>query len=145
MKKQLILISVMTIACFAFTIGEKAKSINTQPPVQSSDKGVGPIKDLKLDPVDPKLAKDGKALFNSKCIQCHNLDQKIIGPALRNVTKDRTPEYIMNMILNPTKMEKEDALTKELHKKYVKTPMTDQGFTQAQARSILEYFRSVAR
>jgi mono/diheme cytochrome c family protein len=112
------------------------------PQNQSQDKGIGPVKELKLGPVDKKLAAQGQQLFSAKCVACHSLDQKIIGPPLRNVTKTRTPEYIMNMILNPANMEKGDPVTKELHKKYIATPMTDQGLTQDQARSILEYLRS---
>jgi hypothetical protein len=51
----------------------------------------------------------------------------------------------MNMILNPINMEKDDPVTKELHKKYIATPMTDQKFTKDQARSLLEYLRTVAK
>ena len=109
---------------------------------QTQDKGIGPVKELKLGPVDKKLAGAGQQIFSAKCVACHSLDQQIIGPPLRNVTKRRAPEYIMNMILNPATMEKEDPVTKDLHKKYIATPMTDQGFTQDQARSLLEYLRS---
>lgn len=112
------------------------------PSVQTQDKGVGPVKDLKLGPVDKKLASEGQQLFSAKCVACHSLDQQIIGPPLRNVTKRRTAEYVMNMILNPTNMEKQDPVARDLHKKYIATPMTDQGFTQEQARSLLEYLRS---
>ena len=172
MKKQLISIlsiSVSSMALFGFvTIHEKKagvehkneiNSISTvhlagastlttyqQPtPAQTKDKGVGPIKELKLEPINQKLANDGKAIFAAKCSVCHSLDQKIIGPPLRKVTMRRSPEYIMNMILNPTNMEKEDPIVKELHKNYIATPMTDQSFTQAQARVLLEYLRSVAK
>jgi mono/diheme cytochrome c family protein len=116
-----------------------------KPQDQKQDKGVGPVKELKLGPVDNKLVAQGQQLFSAKCVACHSLDQKIIGPPLRNVTKTRTPEYIMNMILNPARMEKEDPVTKELHKKYLATPMTDQSFTQDQARSLLDYLRSAEK
>lgn len=109
---------------------------------QTQDKGIGPVKELKLGAVDKKLASQGQQLFSAKCVACHSLDQQIIGPPLRNVTKKRTPEFIMNMILNPTTMEKEDLVIKDLHKKYIATPMANQGFTQDEARSLLEYLRS---
>lgn len=112
---------------------------------QTQDKGVGPVKDLKLGPVDKKLASEGQQLFSTKCVACHSLDQQIIGPPLRNVTKRRTPEYVMNMILNPANMEKDDPVTRDVHKKYLATPMTDQGFTQDQAKSLLEYLRSAEK
>ena len=112
---------------------------------QSSDKGVGPVKEIKLEPINQKLANEGKSIFNSKCVVCHSLDQKVVGPPLRSVTQRRTPEYIMNMLLNPQNMEINDPITKDLHKKYLMIPMTDQQFTQAQARSVLEYLRTVVK
>lgn len=123
------------------SVGIVFSSFNN-PDFQTQDKGIGPVKELKLGPVDKKLAGQGQQIFSSKCVACHSLDQQIIGPALRNVTKRRTPEFIMNMILNPTNMEKDDPVTKDLHKKYIATPMTNQGFTQDEARSLLEYLRS---
>ncbi len=138
MRKQLIpLLFIMVIGsvflCFK------------QPASASKDKGIGPVKELKLEPLNQKLANDGKVIFNAKCTVCHSLDQKIVGPPLRNVTKTRAPEYIMNMILNPTVMEQQDPVVKEMHKSYIATPMTNQGFNQDQARALLEYLRSVAK
>ena len=147
-KKQLTaILAIMFIGLFflAFTkrsednLGMIAKN---QPP---GDKGIGPIKELKLGQIDQKMANDGKAIFTAKCMVCHTLDQKIIGPPLRNVTKTRSPEFIMNMILNPVNMEKDDPIAKEQHKKYIATPMLDQKFTEAQARALLEYLRTVTK
>ncbi len=122
-------------------VAVKKKPTITQP----KDKGVGPVKELKLEPINHQLANVGKGVFTAKCMVCHTLDQQLIGPPLRNVTKRRSPEFVMNMILNPTNMEKTDPIVKELHKKYIATPMTDQGFTESQARSLLEYLRTVEK
>ncbi|MBN2978494.1 c-type cytochrome [Pseudomonas lactucae] len=36
--------------------------------------------------LQPALARDGLALFNSKpCAACHTLDSKLVGPALKDV------------------------------------------------------------
>ena len=36
--------------------------------------------------LQPALAQDGAALFNSKpCVGCHTLDSKLVGPALKDV------------------------------------------------------------
>jgi hypothetical protein len=58
------------------------------------------------------------------------------------VTKRRAPEWIMNMILNPDKMTKENAAAKELLATYM-TQMTNQNIAEPEARKILEYFRSI--
>ena len=80
-----------------------------------------------------------------QCIVCHDLDQKKIGPALRNVTKQRAPEFIMNLLLNSAQMQKEDPIIKALLKEYNNLPMPDPALNQAKARSVLEYMRSVAK
>ena len=106
-----------------------------------NNNGIGPIKSVKLGPIDPKLANAGKNIFNTKCIACHDLDQKKIGPPLRNITKKNTPEYIMNYLLNTTEMQKKDPLLEKLVDEY-KILMPDQQLTQNDARAMLEYFRS---
>ena len=111
---------------------------------QNKDKGVGPIKNIELGPIDMKIASKGKVLFNSKCLLCHDLDQKKIGPALRDITKIRTPEFIMNLLLNTLQMQQEDPIIKDLIVTY-KVPMTPPDFSKDQVKSVLEYLRSVAK
>lgn len=103
------------------------------------------ITTVQLGPINPAMVNVGKSLFNSKCLLCHTLDQNKIGPALRNVTKERAPEYIMNVLLNTAKMQKTDPVYKGLLVKFKNVPMPDPKFSEAQARSVLEYLRSVAK
>ena len=115
--------------------------------VLNRDKGIGPFRDknIEIGAINQKWVSEGKGIFTSKCVLCHELDQKKIGPPLRNIFKDRTPEYIMNMVVNPTKMQKEDPNVKDLIKKYNNVLMTELGISNDQARSVLEYLRSVVR
>jgi mono/diheme cytochrome c family protein len=112
---------------------------------QNKGIGIGPIKKLKLGPVDQKLADEGKIIFNDKCTACHNLDVEIQAPALRAVTKELRPEYIMNYLLNTEEMQKKDPKVKELIKKYNGEAMPDLQLKEQEARALLEYFRSVAK
>ena len=74
---------------------------------------------------------------------CHKLDDKrVVGPGWKDVTKRRKPEWIMNMILNPEKMTKENIEAQKLMAQYL-TQMTFQNVTEQEARGVLEYFRSV--
>ncbi len=107
--------------------------------------GIGPIKELKLGAIDEKLVKEGKNIFNSKCMACHRLDTKLVGPPLRNITKQQSPVYIMNYLLNTTEMQKKEPQLKKLIKEYNGVVMPDQGLNKKQARSALEYLRSVAK
>jgi len=103
------------------------------------------ITKVEMGPINPQMVKAGNGLFTSKCVMCHDLDQKKVGPSLRNVTKERKPDYIMNVIYNTAKMQKNDPIFKGLLVKFKNVPMPDPNLTQAQSRSILEYLRSVAK
>lgn len=107
---------------------------------QPSDKGIGPISKVTLSALDESLANTGKSVFENKCTACHKIDARHVGPALAGITKRRKPEWIMNMILNPTEMTQKDPVAKELLATYM-SPMTNQNLTQDEARSILEFFR----
>ena len=112
---------------------------------QDKDRGIGPIKSVELGPLNNKMIGEGKVIFNNQCIVCHELDQKKLGPPLKNVTKERTPEYIMNLLLNAAQMQKDDPKVKALLKEYNNLPMPDPALSQSKARSVLEYLRSLAK
>lgn len=106
------------------------------------ENGIGPVKDkLNLGAVDAAKSAEGKKLFEAKCAQCHKLDERYTGPALRNVTKLRTPEYVINMIMNPEGMVKKHPEAKKLFALHA-TQMTFQNVAQDDAMKILDYFRS---
>ncbi|MCL5028084.1 MAG: cytochrome c [Bacteroidetes bacterium] len=124
--------------------------VQNTPPAPTSkyefpnDMGVGPVKEVTLGPIDKKLAAAGAKIFNSKCIACHQLDTRLVGPPLRNITKKNTPEFIMNYLLNTTEMQKKDPLLIKLVNEY-KIIMPDQQLSKDDARGVLEYFRSTEK
>ncbi|HIA36939.1 MAG TPA: cytochrome c [Flavobacteriales bacterium] len=105
--------------------------------------GIGPIKSIVLGEIDMDLVEKGKKFYNETCTACHKIDVKIIGPPQAGILKRRTPEWVMNLILNPAEMLKKDPTARKLLKEYNNVQMTDQGVTQEEARSILEYFRTI--
>jgi len=106
------------------------------------DKGIGPISSITLGEIDETLAAEGKGVFKSKCSACHKMSKRFVGPGLAGVTDRRTPEWIMNMILNPEEMVEKNPIAKQLLAEYL-SPMANQSLTEAEARAILEYFRTV--
>lgn len=106
--------------------------------------GVGPITStIELGELDQALADKGKEIFEGKCTACHKTDSKFIGPAPKGILDRRTPEWVMNMILNPDGMVKEDPTAKALLIEYNGSPMANQNLTKDEARSVLEYFRTL--
>lgn len=120
---------------------EEQKAVVVEETDPMKDKGVGPITSITLGEIDQKMADEGKAVFLAKCSACHKISKRVVGPALVGVTTRRSPEWIMNMILNPEKMVAENPIAKKLLAEYV-APMANQNLTEAEARLILEYFRT---
>lgn len=107
------------------------------------NKGIGPVTSVALGEVDQALADAGKAIFEANCTACHKADKKFIGPAPKDILTRRSPEWVMNMILNPEEMVQKDPIAKQLLVEANGAPMANQNLTEEQARQVLEYFRTL--
>lgn len=105
------------------------------------NKGIGPVAHLEMKNIDVDLAKRGEGLYRARCISCHKLDQKYIGPALKGIGSRRSPEWIMNMMLNPLEMTQKDSIAKKLLSVY-STQMNIPDLNRDDALAILEYLRN---
>jgi len=112
--------------------------------VDLTNKGVGPIKSVTLAAeVDQKMAAHGADVFKKMCTACHRPNKKFIGPPPTGILERRTPEWVMNMILNPEEMTQKDPLAKALLIEFNGSPMANQGLSEEDARAVLEYFRTL--
>ena len=112
--------------------------------VNLEDKGIGPVVSITLEEaIDETMAKNGEELYNQMCSACHKPTVKFIGPAPKDILERRSPEWVMNMILNPQEMMEKNATAKALLEEYNNVPMTDLELTEEQVRAILEYFRTL--
>lgn len=112
--------------------------------VDLENKGIGPITNVELDEkIDRKMAVKGKEIYDTKCIACHSVDTKLIGPPQKGILDRRTPEWVMNMIMNPTEMLEKDPLAMDLLEEFNNTPMLDQNIPEEEARALVEYFRTL--
>ena len=118
---------------------EPAKTVEVDP---MKDKGIGPISSVILGDIDEAMVATGKEVFKTKCSACHKVTKRFVGPAMAGVTERRTPEWIMNMILNPEEMVAKNPIAKKLLAEYL-SPMANQSLTEDEARQILEYFRTL--
>jgi len=106
------------------------------------NKGIGPIKSVTIaDKIDEAMAAKGKELYKTNCTACHKFKKRYVGPALKGVTQRRSPEWIMNMILNSMEMLEKDPVAKALIAEY-HAPMAQQSLKEDEARAVLEYFRT---
>ena len=86
-----------------------ASDVKPSETVDLTNKGIGPIKNVELAAeIDQAMAAKGMEVYKTKCMACHKPDKKFIGPAPTGILERRTPEWIMNMILNPEEMTKNE-------------------------------------
>jgi mono/diheme cytochrome c family protein len=143
---------LMTFGCGG---GSKESAGESAPPPKSmveeeapadpmANKGIGPITSVELGAeVDAELAAAGEEVYTQMCTACHKPVEKYIGPAPKGILERRSPEWIMNMILNPVEMVEKDPIAKALLIEYNGAPMANQNLTEDQARAVLEYFRTL--
>ncbi len=113
-------------------------------PIDLDNKGIGPITTMDWpETINADLAASGETSFKQKCMACHMPDRKLIGPAMQGVFERRSPEWVMNMLLNPTEMLKQDPIAKALLQEYNNVMMLNQNLTQDEARAITEYLRTL--
>ena len=153
MKRALILVLATAVAVLAGcgggsgddsgTASKTAKpAAETSPHGQTgadAGKGIGPIEEIDVASLDRGLAAKGGEVFEAMCTPCHKMAEKYIGPPLKGVTTRRKPEWIMNMILNPDVMVKEDPAARKLLAEFI-APMTNQNLTEEEATAVLVYF-----
>lgn len=108
------------------------------------EKGVGQIKSITLDAeIDAEMASAGETLYKTNCTACHKIEKRFIGPSPKGILERRSPEWIMNMILDPKLMTEQDKHAKDLLIEFNGAAMANQNLTVEQTRSILEYFRTL--
>ena len=107
-------------------IKQEAKTEQVVDPMK--DKGVSPVESIYIGPLDRSLADEGHTIFKAKCTACHKIGKRFIGLDLTGLTNKQAPEWIMNMILNPEVMVKENVTAKDLLAEYM-APIANQNFS----------------
>lgn len=91
--------------------------------------------------LDPAAVEQGKTLFTTNCTVCHALNEKVVGPALANVTERRTTDWLIQFISNSSKLiQSGDDQAVALYNEYNKTQMPSfDYFSEEEILSILAY------
>lgn len=148
----LVLVSFLAFQCkqkevkgnFSFAKKETSEKVPASKIVSLENKGIGPIDSVTIsEEIDAEMASRGKVLYEQKCNACHKVGTTFIGPPPNGILERRTPEWVMNMILNPDEMVQKDSLAKALFMEFNGQMMTNQQVSVEEARSILEYFRTL--
>ena len=63
------------------------------------------VKDAKpLTPAETAAVAAGDALFKNNCAQCHDVNEKVVGPALAGITKRRPASWVVSWVHNSAKV-----------------------------------------
>ena len=126
------------------TEAPKSMLADETPADPMENKGIGPISSITIaDEIDAEMASAGQVVYEAMCTACHKPDKNFIGPAPKGIMERRSPEWIMNMILNPEEMIQKDPIARDLLMEFNGAPMANQNLTEEQARQVLEYFRTL--
>ncbi|MFN9581355.1 MAG: c-type cytochrome, partial [Bacteroidota bacterium] len=88
--------------------------------------------------------EEGEKLFTANCVSCHAINDKVVGPALKDVHKRRDEKWLLSWIKNSQKMIKSgDATALALYKEYNESVMTSfENLNDNQIKSIIEYVKA---
>ena len=148
----LVLFAIITSHCkqkevkgeFSFAKTKTSEHLQASRIVDLKNKGIGPVDSVIIsEKVDVELASRGKSLYEQKCNACHKVGSTFIGPPPNGILKRRTPEWVMNMIVNPEEMLQKDSLAKALFMEFNGQLMTNQQVSIEEARAMLEFFRTL--
>ncbi|MDZ7718850.1 MAG: cytochrome c [Balneolaceae bacterium] len=104
--------------------------------------GIGPITErIEIsNEIDQEMVMRGREIFEMKCIDCHSLEQDEVGPSLGDVVNRRSPEFIMNFMLNPGENVLNHPVGLDLLAEHnVEMPYRD--VSEDEARAVYEFLR----
>ncbi|MBL7837124.1 MAG: c-type cytochrome [Bacteroidetes bacterium] len=88
-------------------------------------------------------AQDGEKLFKANCTSCHDMQNKMTGPALKDVHTRRSEEWLVKWIRNNEKLRAsgdKDAIA--IFNEYNKVVMNNfESLTEDQVKNIIAYFK----
>jgi len=87
---------------------------------------------------------EGEKLFNANCTSCHAINDKVVGPALKDVDKRHNEAWLIKWIKNSQALVKSgDAEALKIYNEYNQSVMTAfPQFSDDQVKSILAYVKT---
>ncbi len=104
--------------------------------------GIGPITErIEIDDeINEEMVMRGREIYTMKCEVCHAMNEESVGPSLGNTVEQRSPEFIMNFMLNPGENVLNHPVGLDLLAEHnVQMPYRD--VTRDEARDVYEFLR----
>ena len=125
---------VLTSLIFTFTL-----LLSTSLSAQDAEGGEAAADGI---PTDEAMVSAGESLYKANCTQCHAINEKVIGPALKDVHERRPKEWLISWIRNSQKLiQSGDEYAVSIWEEYNKTAMPAYPFSDEEITSILSYVK----
>jgi len=139
------LVAFLAISCGSEGVKKDEPSVDVNELTKQPETKGPEVKETDIQithPLNKDWVASGKSIYELKCQPCHKLtEEKLVGPGWKDVTKRRTPVWIMNMITNTEYMlDKDPEAQKLLELCMVRMP--NQNLSLEDARQVLEFQRS---
>jgi cytochrome c551/c552 len=94
--------------------------------------------------VSTAYAADGEGIFKNNCSSCHAVNDKVVGPALKDIEKRRDRKWLYKWVANPAAViASGDAYATKIFAEYNKTQMTAfPNLKQDEVDAILDYIKN---
>lgn len=91
-----------------------------------------------------QTAEEGKTLYQANCTSCHAINEKVVGPALKDVHKRREEAWLLKWVKNSQKLiASGDPIAVQVYKENNESPMTAfENLSDNQIRSIIAYVKA---
>lgn len=100
------------------------------------------VKTDSLNTRQEEIVKVGKELFEGNCAQCHDVNRKIVGPALMGVAgRWESEEQLIEFIKYPEQTIKKNKYAQEMYEEYGQFMPNHDFFSNEQIKSILFYIK----
>ncbi|HLF65408.1 MAG TPA: cytochrome c [Saprospiraceae bacterium] len=99
-----------------------------------------------LSAADSLMVVEGGNLFKLNCTACHQLEQRLVGPALKGVDQRHDEAWILKFVRSSqTMVQSGDSVAVALFNTYNSVIMPDQNLNEDQIRSILAYIKDAEK
>ncbi|WP_324671313.1 cytochrome c [Hymenobacter sp. GOD-10R] len=93
-----------------------------------------------LSSEDLAVVTAGDALFKNNCAQCHAVNDVVVGPALKDITKRRPLSWLLPWVKNSSKVVASgDEYAVKLFNQYQKQQMPSFQLSDAEVKNIVKY------
>lgn len=146
---RILLLAIMALVYTGCGNGEEREPADTRDEAPELtefelEHGIGPVTErLDIGDLNVERARRGADIFDRRCTACHRMGRRFVGPPVGEVTEARSPEFIINFILNPEEMTNRHPVGQALLQEYM-TIMPYQNVSKEQAIEIVDFLRYYA-